>query len=121
MDVLRFRQFGNIANCEGLLHFEGNHLRLEYQIVDGLVGVVKSGVKQVNISLADIASITLSKGWFGGRKLVLQAKGMEAVRAVPGMSQGRVELRIARSDREAAERLVDGLGKPAAPAATGLD
>lgn len=121
MDVLRFRQFGNITNCEGLLHFEGDHLRLEYQVVDPLVGILKSDVKEVDIALADLASITLEKGWFGGSKLVLQAKGMAAVRAVPGMSQGRVELAINRDDRQVAERLVEGLGKPVNLDHTGLD
>ncbi len=121
MDAVRFRQSGNFFNCDGLLHFEGDQLRLEYQVVDGIFGVLKSGVRQVSISRADLASVELVEGWFGGLKLVLQAKRMEAVKAAPGMSQGRVELAVARADREAARRLVSGLSKPAVAADTGLD
>lgn len=121
MNAVRFRQSGNLLNCDGLLHFEGDQLRLEYQVVDGIFGVLKSGVRQVSIPRADIASVELVEGWFGGLKLVLQAKGMEAVKAAPGMSQGRVELAIARADREAARRLVNGLSKPAVAGDTGLD
>lgn len=121
MEVVRFRQNGNIANCEGLLHLDGDRLRIEYQLVDGVMGVVKSDVKEVSIALADLASVQLVPGWFGGSKIVLQAKSMEAVKAAPGMSRGRVELGISREDREAAQRLVGGLSKPDGTNANGLD
>jgi hypothetical protein len=68
MDVLRFRRFGNFATCEGLLHVDGDQLRLDYTVVDGLLGVLKSGVRQVNISLANLASVALAKGWFGAAR-----------------------------------------------------
>ncbi len=121
MDIVRFRQFGHLSNCEGMLHFDCDQLRLEYQIVDGILGVLRSGVKHVSISLADLASIEMAGGWLRSHRIVLQARRMEAVRDVPGMSQGRVELLVARSDREVARRLVGGLRKPDITDATGLD
>jgi hypothetical protein len=121
MDTVRFSQSGNVVNCEGLLHLEGDQLRLEYQVVDGVFGVLKSGVRQVSIPLSDLASIELANGWFGGRKIVLQARRMEAVQSAPGMTQGRVELVVARGDREAARKLVCGLTKPSMTEVMDLD
>lgn len=121
MNSVRVRQVGQIANCEGLLSFDGEQFLLEYRLIDGILGVLKSGVKQVNIPLADLASVELVRGWLGRHKIVMQSTTMKAVQEVPGMSQGRVELIVARSDREAARKLVDGLRKPAIADDTGLD
>ena len=91
MNSVRFRMFGTLASAEGLARYEVGAIHLEYQLFDGLLGVLRSGVKQ---------------------KIVIQATTMEAVRKVPGMSQGRIELKIDRADRAAAQTLVDGLQKP---------
>lgn len=119
MYAVRFHQSGCVATCSGLLHCEGGQLRLEYQYADNFLGLIKSDVKQVEIRLADIHSIDLVEGVFRTNKIVIQAKDMQAVRAVPGMKQGRVELLIARADREAARDLIEALHKPE-PHAVGL-
>ena len=48
--------------------------------------------------------------------IVLQAARMETLQDVPGMSQGRVELSVARKDRDAAEQFVAGLHQEEEPA-----
>jgi hypothetical protein len=121
MNAVRVHQNGNITTCEGLMHRDGDRLHLEYQIIDGILGVLKSGVKQVDIPIADLVSVDLARGWFGGLRIVLQARRMEAVQDVPGMSQGRVELLVARSDRDLARKLVDGLHKPSVDDGSGLE
>jgi hypothetical protein len=67
----------------------------------------------VRIPLRDLVSVTLTKGWLGttwlGVKIVLQAAQLEALQGMPGASQGRIELSVARKDRDAAERFVAGL------------
>jgi hypothetical protein len=121
MICVRFHQVGQIINSEGLLRFDGEQFCLEYRLVDGILGVAKSGVKEVNIPLADLVSVDLTRGWFGGRKIVMQARTMKAVENAPGMSQGRIELVVARSDREIAQKLVGGLFKPGHGVETGLE
>jgi len=44
-----------------------------------------------------------------GVKIVIQVAKMETLKNFPGMSQGRIELSIARKDRKAAEEFVDDL------------
>jgi hypothetical protein len=105
--------FGGLGKCEGLLRDEGEHVTLEFQTSDTVAGILKTGIRQVRIPLPELVSVTLTKGWFGaswlGVKIVLQATRLETLQDVPGMSQGRVELSVARKDRDAAERLVADL------------
>jgi hypothetical protein len=60
-----------------------------------------------------LVSVTLTKGWLGttwlGVTIVIQAAKLETLRDVPRSSQGRVELSIARKDRDAAEKFVANL------------
>lgn len=104
---------GGWGQCEGLLREEDRGLTLEFQSKDAVAGLLKTGVKRVHVPLKDLVSVTLSKGWLGGRwlgvTLVLQAARLETLQEVPGMSQGKVELRIAAKDRAAAELLVENL------------
>jgi hypothetical protein len=113
MDTVRFTLndvFAGFGEGHGLLRNEGTHLCLEYQVQDGIVGVLKSEVRQVRIPFEDVASVTLTKGWFGmnwwGVKIVIQGTRMEAFEDVPGASGGRVELSISGKDHEAAENFV---------------
>ena len=115
--------YGGLATCDGLLRDEGEKIVLEFQVKDAVAGFIKSGVREVRVPLKDLVSVTLTKGWLGtswlGVKIVIQAARMELLKDVPGASQGRVELHIARKDRDLAERFVadlheqDSAGEPA--------
>ena len=105
--------FGGFGKCEGLLRHEGEKLVFEFENREALLGLIKSGVQKASVPLKDLVSVTISKGWLGnswlGVTIVLQAARMEALQDVPGMKQGRVELSVARKDRHAAEKFVEGL------------
>lgn len=101
--------FGGLADGEGLLHNEGTHLSLEYQVTDGILGLLKTDVVRVHLPKDQVASVTLARGWFGTVKIVIQATNMDAFQNVPTASQGRVELSIKRKDHEAAEDFVESL------------
>jgi hypothetical protein len=105
--------YQGFAKGHGLIHDEGDCLCLEYQVEDQVIGLVKSGIKQVRIPLADLASVSLERRWFGlSTYLVIQVTRMQAVKDVPGMEQGRLVLGIARKDREAAAKFVAELHVP---------
>ena len=103
--------FGGLGACYGLLKHEENHLSLEFQTHDAVVGILKSDVQHVRIPLNDLVSITLTKGWLGtnwlGIKLVIQTTSLDTLKDVPGMSQGRIELSIAKKDVEDAEEFLE--------------
>jgi hypothetical protein len=118
MDTVPFtlsNVFAGFGEGEGLLHNEGTHLCVEYQVKDGIVGMLKSEIKQLRIPIDDLVSVTLTKGWFGtrwpGAKLIIQADRMDAFEDMPSASQGRLELSISRKDFEVAEDFVYALHK----------
>jgi hypothetical protein len=99
------RMFGGLAECHGLVRPESTNLCLEFQVQDTFGGFFRGKAKAVQVPLADLESVELRGRWFT-RTLVIQARSLVAVSAVPGSRQGRVELTIARADVPAAERLV---------------
>jgi hypothetical protein len=108
--------YEGLANSHGLIRDEGDHLCIEFQVQDAVFGLIKSGIKQVRIPLADLASVTVARSWFGlCTKLVVQVARMEAVKDVPGMAQGRIALGVARKDRDAAAKFVAELHVPERP------
>src|SRR5687767_7691285 len=96
--------WGGFGEGAGLLHDEGTHLALEFELKDGLFGAVKSGVKKLQIPFDELVSVTLTKGWLGtnwlGVKIVIQTKRLDTLKDVPGASQGRISLCIARKNHE---------------------
>jgi hypothetical protein len=96
-----------LAECQGVLRGEGNCLVFEYQVQDNFGGWFRAGPKIVKLPLAELVSVELRKGWFRASDLVITAKSLAAVAAVPGSRQGRIELRIAKKDLRAAEAFVE--------------
>jgi hypothetical protein len=102
-----------LLSHKGLLRDEGDHLCVEYQAADQLLGAYRGRVRQVRVPLADIAAVTFHAPRFGGwARIELRSNRLEPLAALPGASQGRVVLHIARDDREAARKLFDGLHVP---------
>ena len=102
--------YKGFANGQGLLRHEDDHICLEFQISDAVVGLIKSAIKEIRIPIRDLVSVTLVKSWFPFRtNIVIQAKRLEVLREVPTAESGQVRLGIARKDRPAAERFVADL------------
>jgi hypothetical protein len=103
--------FGGFAECHGLLKDEETHLTLEYQVQDAIAGMLKSEIREVRIPIDELVSIKLTNGWLGtswlGVKIVIQATNLRVFENIPGSSEGRIELSIARRDVETAEHFID--------------
>ena len=98
--------YGCLAECHGLLRGEGNHLVLEFQVQDNIFGWIRGSPKVVRLPLSELESVELRRGWFRDSNLVIAAKSLASVAALPGSRQGRIELRIAKKDKPAAEQFV---------------
>lgn len=94
-----------LMESSGIIRLEAKHLIIEYQSRDSVIGLVKSGVNEVRLSLNDVQHITFKKGFFTNT-MRIQAKAMRAFEKVPGSIQGAVELNVKRTDRKNAEYLV---------------
>ncbi len=102
--------YGGLGECHGLVRQEGKFLVLEFQIQDSVVNLLKSGVKSVEIPLADIARIFLRRRWFGfWNSLEVQLSRMEIAEQIPAMKHGRLVLGIYRRDVPLAQELIEGV------------
>jgi len=109
--------YGGLAKTQGLITGEADRLRLQFQIQDALVGVIKSDVRQIDIPLADVASVEFREAWFGfSNRLVIQVTRLDLLQSIPGIAQGRLVLGVDRHDRPAARAFaaeLAGLGRAA--------
>ncbi|MGJ3248439.1 MAG: hypothetical protein ACFE0I_20445 [Elainellaceae cyanobacterium] len=95
--------FEGFVESRGAARLDGEALVLEFQSQDGVVGVLKSGIREVTIPLRDIESVSLYRGWFR-TILMVSVRRMSLLADLPHHDRGTLRLRIARSDRPLAEQ-----------------
>ena len=98
MESLPFRLpevFEGIVHSEGVLRSEADALILEFQMKDGLFGVIKSDVRKVAIPFYRIEDVVLRSNPFR-TDLYIRINSVEGVADIPGYREGRVRLRIPR-------------------------
>ena len=90
--------YGGFAEAHGLARLEESELVLEFEVKDAVLGVIKSGLKDVRIPLSDIASVRIKKGWFSS-KVVVCTTSLAALADVPTADQAQVTLRVKRANK----------------------
>lgn len=85
---------------KGIVRIEGDSLLMEYRKVDGLLGVLKSRVKEVRVPLNQIVGVELERKYWMS-KLTLQSTSLKTFEDVPGESDGKLELTFAPRARVA--------------------
>src|ERR1035438_7155238 len=96
--------FQGFAETEGILSVDGADLRLEFQTTDAVVGLLKSGVREVRLPLDGVEEVAFRKGWFGC-SLVIRVAGMRGASEVPNFKHGEIALSIAKKHSQAAADL----------------
>jgi len=97
--------YAGFAEVFGIARFDGRQVSLEFEIKDGIAGVIKSELKDAAVPIEDIVSIVFQPGILK-HKVVIQTDYLRSVAEVPGMARGKILLHIDRADREIAERFV---------------
>lgn len=101
--------YEGFAQAHGIVKASEVGLTLEFEVKDGLLGVLRSGVKEVQIPIDEIASVDLSFFWFLTR-LVIKTRSMALLSKVPQSKAGQVALwSMGPKNREIAQRLVSDL------------
>lgn len=102
--------YGNMAKASGVALIQDDDLLIEYETKDTVLGIIKSGVKELHIPLSDIASARLSRQ-FWSTKLTLQSHRLKSFEDFPGHTSGKVELVFDRQTRAASERLAADIAR----------
>jgi len=100
--------FQGFAETEGILSVDGTDLKLEFQTTDAVIGLLKSGVREVRLPLEEVEEIAFRKGWFGC-SLVVRVSGMRGASEVPNFKQGEFVLSISKKHSQAAADLVSSI------------
>ena len=93
------------VEVKGLLSFKNDKLILEFDQKDSFAGILKSGVKAVEVPFSEVDSLRIYRKWFRTTVEIL-GKSMKIFEEIPGSNQGRVLLKIKRKDRELAENVI---------------
>ena len=91
--------------AKGLLKVKEDGLHFEFEVKDSFVGLVTSGVQSSVVSYADLEDLRFEKGWWSA-KIILEGTSMKVFEDLPGSEQGRLKLKVKRSDREDAQNAV---------------
>jgi hypothetical protein len=94
----------DFVEASGLLRYDSSGVHLEFQTKDALFGVIKSGVKSVHITHAQLRALHYRKSWFR-HFIILQTKDMKSLKDVPGAESGEVRLKIKKSDMDQAQSM----------------
>lgn len=100
--------YEGLADVDGLARFEADVLTLEFETKDAFFGIVKSGVKTVEIPLGDLASVAFKKSMIRAT-LRLRVRSMALIEDLPGTKGGEFKLRFARKYRNEAQALSSSL------------
>jgi hypothetical protein len=94
--------YGGLADCQGIVRATDTCLVLEFETRDSVFGVLKSGVKSVEIPFAELESVTYEKRLFSAT-IHICARRLSTVADIPGLKDGEVKLKIARKNRSKAK------------------
>ena len=89
--------FEGFAESKGLLSIKDENILIQYQTKDAILGVVKSGLTEVKIPLANLLEISYKKSLFGN-KLILKVNDLKIIAELPECDNNEVSLSIARKD-----------------------
>lgn len=91
--------------AKGLLKVKEEGLLFEFEVEDSFLGLIKSGVKTQNVSYRELENVRFEKGWWNG-KIILEGTSMQIFEDIPGSEQGRLRLKVKRSNRDDAQNAV---------------
>ena len=96
--------YSGFASIEGIVRTAPDHIALDYQIKDSLVGVVKSNKKELIIPYEEIEEFEYKRNWFVSR-LKITVFNLELLEQFPAAKNGQIVLKIKRNIKELAKDL----------------
>lgn len=100
--------FGGMAETHGLARLEKDILILEFETRDSVIGMIRSGLKEVKVPVKDISAVRFEKKMFK-TQLTVQGARMRSFKNVPGNKAGEIRLLFDKNARESSTRLATAL------------
>jgi len=100
--------YQGFATANGLARMTPEGLTLEFEVKDAVVGVVRTGLRQVHIDLDHLGGVELITGWFT-TKLRIRTTTMAAMSEVPGDHTDCIQLGVKRQNRAIANALASAI------------
>ncbi len=97
--------YEGLAESKGLVSFEKDTVRLQFQTKDSIFGVLKSDLKDVDIPLKNIQEIGYKKSLLDN-KLTIKVDDLRLIRELPDSDNSEISLSVARANIEDAIDLV---------------
>ena len=91
--------FQGLASVAGLLHIGEGALRMEFRVTDAIFGLLRSRVRDIELELTDIESVSFRDGWFR-KRIVIQTRRLGIISDLPGGEAGVIVLHVQRRHRE---------------------
>jgi hypothetical protein len=97
-----------LMESTGLVYIKDGQLHLEYQTSDSILGLLRTGIKSVEVNFADISQSCLEHK-FWSSELVLRGNSMRVFGSALGSSSGTLRLKISKEYHSAALNLLSQL------------
>lgn len=94
-----------LLKAEGVVKLDNESLIIEYRTKDGIIGAFKGEVEQYNLPVSKLEEVRLKRRLFS-YYLIIRASSMAVLDDIHGVDGGVLSLKISRSYRKQADRLV---------------
>lgn len=97
--------YEGFAETTGLLKLKNDSIQIQFQTKDAILGMLKSGLQEINIPLNHVEEIGYKKSIFGN-KLFITVDDLRIIEGLPNSDNNKVTLGVSREDFEKAVDLV---------------
>lgn len=93
--------YQGLAVARGVATMRDSGLLLSFEVIDEIIGLIKSAVKEVEIPWSAMVQVERKQGWFSDR-LTITVNDLAVVSAIPNHQGARFFLEVNRRQRDAA-------------------
>ena len=101
-------QFEGFATSRGIVFLFEDAIVVQYETKDAVIGIVKSGLKEIEIPLDAVEEVTFNAGLFRN-KLTIVVNDMDYCVDIPGGDGNRISLPIKKKYADNAEEFVQAI------------
>ena len=100
--------WGGFGKGGGVVRTEPNGLAIEYEIHDNIIGLIRTGVRKIQIPISEVGSVEVQNGMVF-KRLVIRTKSLGPLGDIPREIPTELSLVIVKQDIAEAEHLSTAL------------